>query len=69
MKKNQVVCPKEDDSYNKLIIEFVKAFESKKKYTWMTGNKRNIDTYQIYLDNRSYRIIISIYYGSKNTSL
>jgi hypothetical protein len=66
MEKNQVVCPEKDDSYDKLITAFVKAFDSKTKYTWAIGDKKNIDTYQIYLDNRSYRIIISIYYGSKN---
>jgi hypothetical protein len=65
MKKNQVVCPGEDDSYDKLITAFVKASDCKTKYTWAIGDKRNIDTYQIYLDNRCYRIIISIYYGSK----
>jgi len=66
MEKNQVVCPEKNDSYDKLITAFVKAFDSQTKYTWAIGDKRNIDTYQIYLDNRSYRIIISIYYGSKN---
>jgi hypothetical protein len=66
MKKNQVVCPEKDESYDKLITAFVKAFDSKTKYTWAIGDERNIDTYQIYLDNRSFRIIISIYYGSKN---
>jgi hypothetical protein len=69
MEKNQVVCPKSDSSYDKLITSFVDAFNSKKKYTWSFRDKKNIDTYQIYLDMRSYRIIISIYYGSKlNTS-
>ena len=68
MQKNQVVCPEKDESYDKLITAFVKAFESKTKYTWAIGDKRDIDTYQIYLDNRSFRIIISIYYGSKNST-
>ena len=68
MQKNQVVCPEKDESYDKLITAFVKASESKTKYTWAIGDKRDIDTYQIYLDNRSFRIIISIYYGSKNST-
>ena len=68
MEKNQVVCPEKDESYDKLITAFVKAFESKTKYTWANGDRRDIDTYQIYLDNRSCRIIISIYYGSKNST-
>lgn len=66
MEKNQVVCPEAVESYDKLITAFVKAFESNTKYTWAIGDKRDIDTYQIYLDNRLFRIIISIYYGSKN---
>ena len=64
LKKQQVVCPDTDKSYDKLITAFVKAFECKTKYTWAIGEERDIDTYQIYLDNRSFRIIISIYYGS-----
>jgi hypothetical protein len=68
MKRNQVVCSGTDDSYDKLITAFVKAFESNTKYTWASGDKRDIDTYQIYLDNRLFRIIISIYYGSKNST-
>jgi len=65
MNKNQVVCPQTDKSYDKLITAFVNAAENGGKYTWRIGNKVNIDTYQIYLDNRSHRIIVSIYYGSR----
>jgi hypothetical protein len=65
MQRNQIVCPETDLSYDKLITAFIKAFESGTKYNWMIGEKQNIDNYQIYLDNRSYKIIISIYYGSK----
>lgn len=65
MKKEQIVCPETDASYDKLITAFVKANENNKKYTWAIGNSRHMDTYQIYLDKRCYRIIISIYYGSK----
>jgi hypothetical protein len=65
MNKNQVVCPQTDKSYDKLITAFVNAAENGGKYTWRIGNKVNIDTYQIYLDSRSHRIIVSIYYGSR----
>jgi hypothetical protein len=68
MEKNQIVQPDTDNSYNKLINEFVKASENNIRYSWMTGDKKSIDTYQIYLDKRSYRIIVSIYYGSKTLS-
>ena len=66
MDKNQVVQPDTDASYNKLITAFVKASENKTKYTWAIGENKHKDTYQVYLDNRSHRIIVSIYYGSKN---
>lgn len=65
MEKNQVVQPDTELSYDKLITTFVKASEQNIRCTWATGNKKTLDTYQIYLDNRSYRIIVSIYYGSK----
>lgn len=64
MEKNQVVQPENDASYDKLITAFVNAAEKNIKYTWKVGEKKT-DTYQIYLDNRSSRIIVSIYYGSK----
>jgi hypothetical protein len=66
MEKNQVVQPDTDASYDKLITAFVKASENKTKYTWAIGENKHKDTYQVYLDNRSHRIIVSIYYGSKN---
>jgi filamentous hemagglutinin family protein len=65
MEKNQIVQPESDTSYEKLITAFVKAESQKHKFTWMIGDKKLSDTYQIYLDNRCFRIIISIYYGSK----
>jgi len=68
MEKNQVVQPDTDASYDKLITAFVKAFENNTKYTWTIGEKLNKDTYQIYLDNRTHRIIVSIYYGSKTAA-
>ena len=68
MEKNQVVQPDTDTSYDKLITSFVKASENKTKYTWAIGEKNFKDTYKVYLDNRSHRIIVSIYYGSKTIS-
>ena len=64
LNNTQVVLPIENDSYNKLIVAFVKASERNAKYTWVIGKKTD-DTYQIYLDNRSFRIIVTIHYGSK----
>lgn len=65
MDKNQVVQPNTDSSYEKMITAFVRASEQNVKYTWAIGDKKTIDTYQIYLDNRCNRIIVSIYYGSR----
>lgn len=65
MEKNQIVQPESNTSYDKMITAFVKAASQKHKYTWMIGDNKLSDTYQIYLDNRSFRIIVSIYYGSK----
>jgi hypothetical protein len=65
METNQVVQPDTDKSYSKLITAFVRASQNNTKYTWAIGENKQKDTYQIYLDNRSHRIIVSIYYGSK----
>lgn len=65
MEKNQIVQPESDTSYDKMITAFVKAASQKHKYTWRIGDNKLSDTYQIYLDNRCFRIIVSIYYGSK----
>lgn len=66
MKIDQIVQPQSEQSYNKLITSFVHAADRGAKYTWATGNKKIDDTYQIYLDNRNHRIIVSIHYGSRN---
>jgi hypothetical protein len=65
MHLNLIVCPNADSTYKKLITSFIKAYEEKRKFTWDTKSLGNKDSYQIHLDNRSYKIIISIYYGSK----
>jgi hypothetical protein len=65
MEKNQIVQPNADLSYNKMITAFVKASENNTKYTWAIGKNKHKDTYQVYLDNRSFRIVVSIYYGSR----
>lgn len=63
MERTQIVQPGTDASYAKLITAFVKASENKTKYTW--AENKHKDTYQVYLDNRDYKIIVSIHYGSK----
>jgi hypothetical protein len=66
MVKGQIVKPETDTSYGKLITAFVNASLNNTKYTWTLSDDdyKGKDVYQIYLDNRLYRIIISIYYGN-----
>ena len=67
MKKNQVQQPESDHSYEKRIVAFVNAAERNALYTWTERhiNQVDTDTYQVYLDNRCNRVIVSIYYGSR----
>jgi hypothetical protein len=70
MEKIQVVMPETDTSYEKLITVFIKKAAEKTKYhirqkEQTDGALKYKDTYQIYLDNRGYKIIVSIYYGSR----
>jgi hypothetical protein len=55
----------ENDTYKKRITDFVNAYNNNKKYTLGTGDIR-VDSYQIFLDKIHNRVIVSIYYGSKN---
>jgi hypothetical protein len=55
--------------YKKKIITYIKAENEKKKLkAWATEitNNPTKDNYVIYLDQKEYRIIVSIYYGSKS---
>ena len=70
MEKIQVSQPETDTSYDKYITTFIKKADEKTKYKILQPKQTNgalkyKDTYQIYLDNRGYKIIVSIYYGSR----
>lgn len=66
MDRDQIVQPL-DKSYPKIITASVNAFNRSSPFTWgLRYNKPTRDIYQIYLDNVKKRIIVSIYYGSKN---
>ena len=72
MDKIQVSQPGGDTSYKKFITVFIKmANENRKKNILQPAQKdddsplKYKDTYQIYLDNRGFKIIVSIYYGSR----
>lgn len=53
-------------TYKKRITDLVNAAENNNKYTIGTGKKVITDSYQIFLDKLENRIVVSIYYGSKN---
>ena len=65
--KDQIVEPKTDSTtYPVYITDFVNASINKKAHKHIGNIKdKNKDTFQIYLDKVEYRIIISVYYGSK----
>lgn len=70
MQKHRIICPSKDHNYYNYITRYIDAAKTKTKMKphIMTEIEKNIDLYNIYLDNREYRIIISIYKGSKNFS-
>lgn len=63
-------CPNpEKPGYKKKITDFIDSSKAnKKRKTWATEISKNPtgDYYVIYLDQLEYRIIVSIYYGSKS---
>ena len=66
-------CPDPEKSgYSKKITDYVNSAKSnKKRKTWATEITKNPakDYYVIYLDQVDYRIIVSIYYGSKTIAV
>lgn len=61
-------CPdSKKDGYQKKVVALVEAARGKKKLkTWVSSEKiKKDDYYVIYLDHVDYKIIVSIYYGSK----
>jgi hypothetical protein len=69
---NECPDPKKD-GYAKKVVALVEAsLEKKKLKTWVSSDKikkNKKDYYVIYLDKVNYRIIVSIYYGSKQEAL
>jgi hypothetical protein len=68
--KDQIVQPRRNAStYGVYITEFVNASNNnERKHHIGNMNDKKKDTFQIYLDNIENRIIISIYYGSRNNT-
>lgn len=56
------------ENYERLVETPIKASLTNKKWCWLANDLRNIkqDVYNIYLDQKNYNIIVSIYYGSRS---
>jgi hypothetical protein len=72
MDKIHVIKPMSDTSYNKLITTFIRKAEQNEGYKILQQSQKDDDsplkykdTYQIYLDSRGFKIIVSIWYGSR----
>jgi hypothetical protein len=65
--KDQIVEPNvETTTYSVYITDFINASNSKKKHRHNGNIKDNKkDTFQVFLDKVNYKIIVTIYYGSK----
>jgi hypothetical protein len=66
--KDQIVEPNtEASTYAVYIMDFINAHKNKKTHRHVGNIKdKTKDTFQIYLDKVEHRIIVSVYYGSKN---
>jgi len=64
--RDLIVEPKSDSTYQDCIINFIQAANERKRH-YHAGNikDKTKDTFQIYLDNKEYFVIVSFYYGSK----
>jgi hypothetical protein len=62
----QITQPEKDDTYKKYITDFIqKATENRIFNMGLHTDNKNKDGYQIFLDNRGFNIIVSIYNGTK----
>jgi hypothetical protein len=62
----QVTAPDAENTYKKYITDFTARAESKTKYIMgLHKDSKNKDGYQVFLDNKNKKVIVSVYYGSK----
>jgi hypothetical protein len=62
----QITQPDEDNTYKKYITDFIqKATENRKFNMGLHKDDKNKDGYQIFLDNKGFNIIVSLYDGTK----
>ena len=66
----QITQPEKEDTYKKYITDFIqKANENRIFNMGLHTDDKNKDGYQIFLDNRGFNIIVSIYNGTKITKI
>jgi hypothetical protein len=66
MNCHQITKPETDEAFKKFVQSSVSAACENKKYS--VGVKKeqvNTDGWQFYLDNRNYRIIVNMHFGSR----
>ena len=64
--KDQIVSPQGKKTYEAYITNFVNAFNENRPHRHVGNIKeKEKDIFQIYLDNKEYRVIVSFYYGSR----
>lgn len=62
----QITQPDKDDTYKKYVIDFKKKAEEGRTFNMgIHKDNKKVDGFQIFLDNRENKIIVSIYYGSR----
>ena len=62
----QVTKPKADDTYKKYVTDFTARAESKTKYIFGVNKKsKRKDGYQVFLDYKNRKVIVSVYYGTR----
>lgn len=62
----QVTAPDADNTYKKYITDFIARAESGTKYIMgLHKDSKDKDGYQVFLDNKNKKVIVSVYYGTR----
>jgi len=62
----QVTAPDAENTYKKYITDFIARAEGGTKYIMgLHKDSKKKDGYQVFLDNKNKKIIVSVYYGTR----
>ena len=62
----QVTAPDAENTYKKYVTDFTARAESNTKYIMgLHKDSKNKDGYQVFLDNKNKKLIVSVYYGTR----